>query len=97
MAHDPLSAGGNGSSSGNGSAGAPHLQTAENGKVFPYPGIPTTCDGAEAVRKWLGCRDTETLCRFPPVKCGAPAEPLPLDEPLPPADEDAVSHRDGLP
>ncbi len=49
MAHDPLSAGGNGSSSGNGSAGAPHSQSAENGKAFPYPGIPTTCDGAEAV------------------------------------------------
>jgi pyruvate-ferredoxin/flavodoxin oxidoreductase len=49
MAHDPLSAGGNGSSNGNGSAGAPHSQSAESGKTFPYPGIPTTCDGAEAV------------------------------------------------
>ena len=49
MAHDPLSAGGNGSSNGNGSAAMPHSQSAENGKAFPYPGIPTTCDGAEAV------------------------------------------------
>src|SRR4051812_24001580 len=26
----------------------PHLQES-NGRHFPYPGIPTTCDGAEAV------------------------------------------------
>src|SRR6476659_4973620 len=37
---------GNGSAGGNGSAHGTH---ASSSKSFPYPGIPTTCDGAEAV------------------------------------------------
>ena len=42
---------GNGSAHANGAAGV--VQTnghaTGNGKIVPYPGIPTTCDGAEAV------------------------------------------------
>src|SRR5262245_59949411 len=37
---------GNGSAGGNGSVVGTH---ADSSKSFPYPGIPTTCDGAEAV------------------------------------------------
>ncbi len=50
MTQGHSAAGGNGSLNGNGAAvSAMHDAPTENGKQFPYPGIPTTCDGAEAV------------------------------------------------